>query len=587
MKKSMSMRIMVFLLMLLAVFVLSIGASSITNTQVKSSIRTVTDSYLELESQLVQTQTDVETIDSYTRIMSLEISGTTYMMTKGFEDDLETGRSDIKAMTEVCQGLNEPDVVQKFQTWEKYVELYYDRSEAMREEYLSGNVSKSYLAYALVKDASLKMNASSEAFQDTLKVCINKQKNEVESVLARANLVTRISLALFIVVCGLIVFMVIYTITIPMKNGNKKLEKMLDDIEQSQGDLSQRVPKKYSDEYGKMVDGVNLFIESLQNIMISIRDNSKKLDSVSEHIGEKIASCNGSATDISAVMEELSASMQEITSTLDNFKENAQTVLNAADEIMNCTQSGDNMVQEINTRAESISVTTQQNKVNAGNVVTDMEKSMSKAISDSESVKKIQELTEKILGISGQTNLLALNASIEAARAGDAGKGFAVVAEEIRKLADDTRETANDIQNISGIVVSSVEELISRSNGLMSYISEDIMKEFDGFVDMAEKYKEDAGSMQQLLTTFGGHSQKLKEIANSLAGDVDIVSSTVSECSTGVTEASENINILVGEVGEIVKDVGTNQEVVNELGNEVGRFKNLEGKEDVQKKKEK
>lgn len=583
----MSMRIMVFLLMLLAVFVLSIGASSITNTQVKSSIRTVTDSYLELESQLVQTQTDVETIDSYTRIMSLEISGTTYMMTKGFEDDLETGRSDIKAMTEVCQGLNEPDVVQKFQTWEKYVELYYDRSEAMREEYLSGNVSKSYLAYALVKDASLKMNASSEAFQDTLKVCINKQKNEVESVLARANLVTRISLALFIVVCGLIVFMVIYTITIPMKNGNKKLEKMLDDIEQSQGDLSQRVPKKYSDEYGKMVDGVNLFIESLQNIMISIRDNSKKLDSVSEHIGEKIASCNGSATDISAVMEELSASMQEITSTLDNFKENAQTVLNAADEIMNCTQSGDNMVQEINTRAESISVTTQQNKVNAGNVVTDMEKSMSKAISDSESVKKIQELTEKILGISGQTNLLALNASIEAARAGDAGKGFAVVAEEIRKLADDTRETANDIQNISGIVVSSVEELISRSNGLMSYISEDIMKEFDGFVDMAEKYKEDAGSMQQLLTTFGGHSQKLKEIANSLAGDVDIVSSTVSECSTGVTEASENINILVGEVGEIVKDVGTNQEVVNELGNEVGRFKNLEGKEDVQKKKEK
>lgn len=585
MKKSMSMRIMVFLLMLLAVFVLSIGASSITNTQVKSSIRTVTDSYLELESQLVQTQTDVETIDSYTRIMSLEISGTTYMMTKGFEDDLETGRSDIKKMTEVCQGLNEPDVVQKFQTWEKYVELYYDRSEAMREEYLSGNISKSYLAYALVKDARLKMNASSEAFQDTLKVCINKQKNEVESVLARANLVTRISLALFIVVCGLIVFMVIYTITIPMKNGNKKLEKMLDDIEQSQGDLSQRVPKKYSDEYGKMVDGVNLFIESLQNIMISIRDNSKKLDYVSEHIGEKIASCNGSATDISAVMEELSASMQEITSTLDNFKENAQTVLNAADEIMKCTQSGDNMVQEINTRAESISVTTQQNKVNAGNVVTDMEKSMSKAISDSESVKKIQELTEKILGISGQTNLLALNASIEAARAGDAGKGFAVVAEEIRKLADDTRETANDIQNISGIVVSSVEELISRSNGLMSYISEDIMKEFDGFVDMAEKYKEDAGSMQQLLTTFGGHSQKLKEIANSLAGDVDIVSSTVSECSTGVTEASENINILVGEVGEIVKDVGTNQEVVNELGNEVGRFKNLEGKEDVQKKK--
>ena len=429
------------------------------------------------------------------------------------------------------------------------------------------------------------MTAASDDFQSTLKDCISAQKDKVEAVLARASLITKVSVVLFLIVCGLIVFMVIRTITVPMQNGNKKLEKMLQDIEKSQGDLSLRVPKKYSDEYGKMVDGVNLFIEALQNIMLSIRDNSVRLNDVSEHIGQKIAACNGSATDISAVMEELAASMQEITSTLDKFKESAQTVSDSADEIMTCAQSGDEMVQEINTRAESISETTKQNKASAGQVVADMEKSMSKAISDSESVKKIQELTEKILGISGQTNLLALNASIEAARAGEAGKGFAVVADEIRKLADDTRETANDIQNISGVVVGSVEELINRSNGLMNYISEDIMKEFDSFVEMAGKYREDAGSMQNLLVTFSGHSQDLKDIANSLAGDVDTVSTTVSECSTGVTDASENINELVGEVGEIVKDVGTNQDVVNELGKEVGRFKNLEGKEDVRQKK--
>lgn len=135
MKKSMSMRIMAFLMMLLVVFVLSIGASAITNGEVKSSTKTVTDSYLELESQLVQVQTDVETIDSYTRIMSLDISGTTYMMTKGFEDDLETGRNNLKTMSQVCEGLDE-QLTQKFQTWEQYVELYYDRSENMRSEYL-------------------------------------------------------------------------------------------------------------------------------------------------------------------------------------------------------------------------------------------------------------------------------------------------------------------------------------------------------------------------------------------------------------------------------------------------------------------
>ena len=581
MRKSMSMRIMAFLFMLLIVFVLSSGASAMTNGEVKSAIRTVTDSYLELESQLVQVQADVEAIDSYTRIMSIDISGTTYMMTKGFEDDLDAGRSDIQAMAAACESIDEQELVTQFQTWEKYVELYYDRSASMREQYLAENISQSYLAYALVKDARLKMTAASEDFQETLKSCISMQKNQVDRVLARAGLVTKVSIALFLIVCALIVFMVIRTISVPMKNGNEKLEKMLTDIEHSQGDLSQRVPKKYSDEYGKMVDGVNLFIEALQKIMLSIRDNSEKLNDVSEHIEQRVNDCNGSATDISAVMEELAASMQEITSTLDRFKESAQVVLDSANEIMECAQSGDDMVQQINQRAEQISETTQQNKANAGQVVADMEQRMDRAIADSQSVKKIQELTENILGISSQTNLLALNASIEAARAGEAGKGFAVVADEISKLASDTKETANDIQQISSVVVGSVEELITSSNGLMNYISEDVMKNFDGFVDMAAKYREDADMMKQMLTTFGEHSQGLRELATSLAGDVESVSNTVSECSDGVTDASGNINELVSEVGEIVKDVATNQDVVSDLGDEVGRFKNLEGKEDI------
>ncbi len=581
MRKSISVRIMAFLVMLLIVFAFTIGASAITNQEVKSTVRTVTDSYLELESQLVTVNNDLETVESYTQIMSIDISGTTYMMTRGFEDAVTAGQNDIAAMETACQGIEEEQLSEKFETWKKYVDMYYERSQSMRTEYLAGNVSSSYLAYALVKDARLKMTAASEDFQSVLKACVNQQKERVDAVTARSVLVIEISVVLFLVVCGLIVFMIIRTISVPMKRGNAKLEKMLADIEKSQGDLSQRIPKKYSDEYGKMVDGVNMFIESLQSIMISIRDNSVKINRVSEHIGEKIGSCNDSASDVSAVMEELSASMQEIMSTLDKFKANAQTVLDASGEIMNCAASGDSMVDEINVRAEGISETSRQNKDSAKQMVTEMEQSMQKTISDSESVRKIQELTENILGISGQTNLLALNASIEAARAGEAGKGFAVVAEEIRNLADDTRKTANDIQSISGIVVTSVQELIEKTNQMMKYISEDIMEEFDGFVDMADKYRADAGSMKQLLNTFSSHSAELENIANSLAGDVATVSSTVGECTTGVTEAAENINLLVGEVGEIVKDVGTNQEVVDELKGEVGRFKNLEGKETV------
>lgn len=579
MKKSISVRILSFLLIMLTVFVLSTGASAITNGAVKKSIKVVTDVYMGMESQLVLVNSCVDSVESSTKIMSVDISGTTYMMTKEFEDSLDKGKEYINDMQGYFDGLDEKELQVKFDSWKKYVEMYFERAENMRTEYLAENASKSYLQYALVKDARLKMNEASEQFEDELKNCINAQNDKVESVTSLANVIVYVSIILFIAVAVLIVFMVIHTITMPMKSGNKQLEDMLLDIKNGQGDLSIRVKKKYSDEYGKMVDGVNLFIETLQNIMISIRDNSTKISTVSSHIGERIRSCDDSASDMSAVMEELSASMQDITSTLDNFKENANIVLTSSTEIMDSAKSGDDMVEEVNKRAKDISASTRKSKTDTQNMVNDIEQSMQKAIADSSSVDDIQKLTKEILDISEQTNLLALNASIEAARAGEAGKGFAIVAEEIRKLADDTKNTANNIQNISTIVVSAVNELINKSTSLMNYISKDIMKDFDDFVDMTDTYLSDTATIKQFLVTFSNNSTQLKGIANSLANGVEAISTTVGECSTGVTEVAKNINNLVGEVDEIVSDVGKNEEVVSDLNMQISRFKTLDNSE--------
>ncbi|MCX8008064.1 MAG: methyl-accepting chemotaxis protein, partial [Coriobacteriia bacterium] len=162
-----------------------------------------------------------------------------------------------------------------------------------------------------------------------------------------------------------------------------------------------------------------------------------------------------------------------------------------------------------------------------------IDKDMRGAIEQSKAVEQINILTESILQITSQTNLLALNAAIEAARAGEAGKGFAVVAEEIRKLAEDSKNTVNQIQSVTQLVVSSVESLKRNSEKALNFIDTTVVGDYKTMVGIGEQYYKDAESVQDLVSDFSATAEELLASIQSMGKAINEVTISNNEGAQG------------------------------------------------------
>ena len=176
---------------------------------------------------------------------------------------------------------------------------------------------------------------------------------------------------------------------------------------------------------------------------------------------------------------------------------------------------------------------------------------LNEALEESRSVEKIKQLTGEILDITSQTNLLSLNASIEAARAGEAGKGFAVVADEIRALADSSANTANNIQNISNLVISAVEKLAGNAETMLQFVDEKVLQDYDEFVVVVEKYEHDADSMNNLIGDFSKNTGEIRDTISAMTTGLNDISVAVDESAKGVTNVAESAVSLVASMAQI------------------------------------
>ena len=377
-------------------------------------------------------------------------------------------------------------------------------------------------------------------------------------------------IALVALVVGLTVIgVVVHTMT----RGLKQVEEKMYELAHSEGDLTKKFEIKSKDEVGAIADNLNALLAFIRQIMVTIADNSMKLDESSETIVRKLSQAELSITDVSAFMEEMNASMEQTNFSLNQITESIVQAYSAIEAISVQAGEGSESSEKIRNNAEEIYRNAAAERIQAKEKADAMASEVSDRIRRSKAVEEISTLTGDILNITDQTNLLALNASIEAARAGEAGRGFAVVADEISKLATNSAETATLIQKVSTEVIQAVNDLAEEAGAMLAFLDETAMKGYDSLLGISESYQGDVESLNRMMQDFAKESASLKENMDGIKGSVEVVRIALNECTSGVGDVTERSVELTMNVAEIESEANKNKAVALELNREVGKFK--------------
>ena len=330
---------------------------------------------------------------------------------------------------------------------------------------------------------------------------------------------------------------------------------------------------KTRDELGIMSESLNIMYANNKEVIENIAEHSEQIDDSSKRLNEAAQRLTEQFRSIQSHMNEVNESMLTASAATEQVNASTEEVLSNVNMLAGETKNSMHQVSEIKQRAAQVGDNSRQAYNSATELSVQFEEKMQVTIANAKVVENIGELASVISGIADQIDLLSLNASIDAARAGEQGKGFAVVATEIGKLAKETTEAVDRIQNTIVDVQSAFDDLINASDGILDFVKNTVTPDYDKFVGVAEQYGEDAENIVKLSKNISDMSGNIKMIMTEVSGAIQ----SIAEASQTTADISSGIMSAVDEVTEDVNDIsGMSEEtssIAVNLNSVVGKFK--------------
>lgn len=520
-----NLKMMKKLLIIIIVSALSLGTVGYMglhyiNSMAKDSEEMYKDSLIPLNS-IMQIRVNARASDAYT----IEL-----LVTKDPERNIELRDEITSAWEEADAIIN--DLKEKNLSPEsvKLIDEYTMKAEALnttREQVIKLALeNKNEDAYDLYLKS---VEPNRKALNETLKsmqqnnlnyaTSINDENKErVDQVTTFVFIIIIIALILLVVLSTIIARMIVKPIR-EMKNLLSKAEN---------GDFTGKGSYQSKDEMGELTSSFNQMSMTLQSIFTTVNDSTQQVASAAEELSASAEQSTKASEHVTITIQELASgsdvqvqNVDKSSVVMNDIMEHTKSIFDNTEKITNdvlhaskMSQDGNQAIEQVNKQMDSIY-----------NNVT----SLSQAVKSlDERTSEIGQISNVISGISAQTNLLALNAAIEAARAGEHGKGFAVVADEVRKLAEESNKSTEQISNLISLIQKDAENTLNTMN----------------------KASEEVNSGIKVVNTAGSSFQKIDIAVNNVVSQIEDISKAVKDLTAGTEHVTSSIN----EVSEVAKE---------------------------------